>query len=92
MNNAAVIHNGPFEEFTIAEFDQHVAVNLRAPFFLTQGAVPALRNGDAPAIVNISSSVGSIVKPGTTLYSVTKAGLEYLTRANAYELARWGSV
>ena len=89
VNNAAVIRNGPFESFTGDEFDRHVAVNLRAPFFLTQAALPALRDGDAPAIVNISSSVGSIVKPGTTLYSVTKAGLEYLTRANAYEFARW---
>jgi NAD(P)-dependent dehydrogenase (short-subunit alcohol dehydrogenase family) len=89
VNNAAVIRNGPFESFTADEFDVHVAVNLRAPFLLTQAALPALRAGEAPAVVNISSSVGSIVKPGTTLYSVTKAGLEYLTRANAYELAQW---
>jgi NAD(P)-dependent dehydrogenase (short-subunit alcohol dehydrogenase family) len=86
VNNAAVIRNGPFDSFTIDDFDAHVAVNLRAPFFLTQAA---LRDAESPAVVNISSSVGSIVKPGTTLYSVTKAGLEYLTRANAYELARW---
>jgi NAD(P)-dependent dehydrogenase (short-subunit alcohol dehydrogenase family) len=90
VNNAAVIRNGPFAEFTLDDFDRHVAVNLRAPFFLTQAALPALREAEAPAVVNISSSVGSIVKPGTTLYSVTKAGLEYLTRANAYELAQWG--
>jgi meso-butanediol dehydrogenase / (S,S)-butanediol dehydrogenase / diacetyl reductase len=90
VNNAAVIRNGPFGEFTLGDFDRHVAVNLRAPFFLTQAALPLLREGDAPAVVNVSSSVGSIVKPGTTLYSVTKAGLEYLTRANAYELAQWG--
>jgi NAD(P)-dependent dehydrogenase (short-subunit alcohol dehydrogenase family) len=89
VNNAAVIRNGPLDSFTVDEFDVHVAVNLRAPFFLTQAALPALREGEAPAVVNISSSVGSIVKPGTTLYSVTKAGLEYLTRANAYELAEW---
>jgi len=90
VNNAAVIRNGPFAEFTLDDFDRHVAVNLRAPFFLTQAAVPALREGEAPSVVNVGSSVGSIVKPGTTLYSVTKAGLEYLTRANAYELAQWG--
>lgn len=90
VNNAAVIRNGPFQDFTLDEFDRHVAVNLRAPFFLTQAALPALREGEAAAVVNVSSSVGSIVKPGTTLYSVTKAGLEYLTRANAYELAQWG--
>jgi NAD(P)-dependent dehydrogenase (short-subunit alcohol dehydrogenase family) len=89
VNNAAVIRNGPFDSFTVDEFDMHAAVNLRAPFFLTQAALPALRRGEAPAVVNVSSSVGSIVKPSTTLYSVTKAGLEYLTRANAYELAQW---
>lgn len=90
VNNAAVIRNGPFADFTLDQFDRHVAVNLRAPFFLTQAALPALRNAEAGAVVNVSSSVGSIVKPGTTLYSVTKAGLEYLTRANAYEFAQWG--
>ncbi len=89
VNNAAVIANGPFERFTIDQFDRHVAVNLRAPFFLSQEAMPALRRGESPAIVNISSSVASIVKPETTLYSTTKAGLEYLTRATAYELAQW---
>jgi nogalaviketone/aklaviketone reductase len=89
VNNAAVIANGPFEGFTIEQFDRHVAVNLRAPFFLSQEALPALRRGDAAAIVNISSSVASIVKPQTTLYSTTKAGLEYLTRATAYEFAQW---
>ena len=89
VNNAAVIRNGPLDTFTIEEFDQHVAINLRAPFFLTQAALPSLRTGDSAAVVNISSSVGSIVKPGTTLYSVTKAGLEYMTRANAFELAQW---
>lgn len=89
VNNAAVIANGPFERFSVEEFDRHIAVNLRAPFFLSQQAVPALRRGDSPAIVNISSSVASIVKPETTLYSTSKAGLEYLTRATAYELAQW---
>src|SRR6185312_2461272 len=90
VNNAAVIRNGPLETFTVDEFDRHVAVNLRAPFFLTQTAVPSLRAGESPAVVNVSSSVGSIVKPNTTLYSTTKAGLEYFTRASAYELAQWG--
>jgi NAD(P)-dependent dehydrogenase (short-subunit alcohol dehydrogenase family) len=90
VNNAAVIRNDSFDRFTIEDFDLHVAVNLRAPFFLVQAALPALRRGDAPAVVNVSSSVGSIVKPSTTLYATTKAALEYLTRATAYELAAAG--
>jgi NAD(P)-dependent dehydrogenase (short-subunit alcohol dehydrogenase family) len=41
-------------------------------------------------VINISSSVGSIIKPGNMLYGSTKAALEYLTRAWAYELAADG--
>jgi NAD(P)-dependent dehydrogenase (short-subunit alcohol dehydrogenase family) len=87
VNNAARIRNGPLEAHSIEEFDLHYAVNVRAPFFLVQAALPALRRGVDPAIVNISSSVGSMVKPGTMLYGSSKAALEYLTRAWAYELA-----
>jgi NAD(P)-dependent dehydrogenase (short-subunit alcohol dehydrogenase family) len=87
VNNAAVIRNGPLESFTREEFDEHYAVNVAAPFFLVAAALPALRASPDAAIVNVSSSVGSIVKPGSMLYGSTKAALEYLTRAWAYELA-----
>jgi NAD(P)-dependent dehydrogenase (short-subunit alcohol dehydrogenase family) len=81
VNNAARIWNGPLEVHSIEEFDLHYATNVRAPFFLAQAALPALRRGSHPAIVNVSSSVGSMVKPGTMLYGSSKAALEYLTRA-----------
>jgi NAD(P)-dependent dehydrogenase (short-subunit alcohol dehydrogenase family) len=87
VNNAAVIRTGPLESVSRADFDQHYAVNVAGPFFLVSAAVPALRESPDPAIVNVSSSVGSIVKPGNMLYGSTKAALEYLTRAWAYELA-----
>jgi NAD(P)-dependent dehydrogenase (short-subunit alcohol dehydrogenase family) len=90
VNNAARIRNGPFEAHSIEEFDLHYAVNVRAPFFLAQAALPSLRAGLNPAIVNISSSVGSMLKPGTMLYGSSKAALEYLTRSWAYELAADG--
>jgi NAD(P)-dependent dehydrogenase (short-subunit alcohol dehydrogenase family) len=90
VNNAARIRNGPLEVHSIEEFDLHYATNVRAPFFLAQAALQALRRGSDPAIVNVSSSVGSVVKPGTMLYGSSKAALEYLTRAWAYELAADG--
>lgn len=90
VNNAATIKAVPFEQFTLDDFDRHVAVNMRAPFFLTQAALPALRRSPAPAIVNISSSVGSWVKLDNALYSMTKAGIEHLTRCLAAELAADG--
>lgn len=87
VNNAAVIRNGPLESFTREQFDEHYAVNVAAPFFLLAAALPSLRESPDAAVVNVSSSVGSIVKPGSMLYGSTKAALEYLTRAWAYELA-----
>jgi len=90
VNNAAVIRNGPLESFTREVFDWHYACNVGGPFFLLSAALPALRESPDAAVVNVSSSVGSIVKPGTMLYGSTKAALEYLTRAWAYELAEEG--
>jgi NAD(P)-dependent dehydrogenase (short-subunit alcohol dehydrogenase family) len=87
VNNAAVIQNGPLESFTRAAFEEHYAINVAGPFFLVAAALQALRASPAAAIVNISSSVGSMVKPGSMLYGSTKAALEYLTRSWAYELA-----
>jgi len=87
VNNAAVIEAGPLDSFTRESFERHYAVNVAAPFFLVAAALPALRASDDAAVVNVSSSVGSIVKPGNMLYGSTKAALEYLTRAWAYELA-----
>ncbi|MBV9607484.1 MAG: SDR family oxidoreductase [Solirubrobacterales bacterium] len=87
VNNAAMIETGPLESFSRDSFERHYAVNVAGPFFLVAAALPSLRESDDAAVVNISSSVGSIPKPGNMLYGSTKAALEYLTRAWAYELA-----
>jgi meso-butanediol dehydrogenase/(S,S)-butanediol dehydrogenase/diacetyl reductase len=71
---------------TLRVFGQlDVLVNNAAT--IIQHALPALRRSGDAAIVNISSVVGSVVKPGNTLYGMTKAAVEYLTRALAVELA-----
>ena len=87
VNNAATIKVGPLDSYTPADFEEHIATNVRSIFFLIQHALPALRRSSDAAIVNISSVVGSVVKPGNSLYGMTKAAVEYLTRALAFELA-----
>jgi NAD(P)-dependent dehydrogenase (short-subunit alcohol dehydrogenase family) len=88
VNNAAVIEPGPIDGVTRAAFERHYAVNVAGPFFLVTAALPALRASDDAAVVNISSSLGTIVMADTTLYGSTKAALDYMTRAWAYELAK----
>jgi len=87
VNNAAVIKVMPLADFTLDILDQHWAVNIRAPFLLTQAASPWLRKKGG-AIVNISSSSGTLLRPGQSVYGMTKSALEYLTRSLAGELAQ----
>lgn len=87
VNNAAVIRVMPLADWQLADLDQHLMVNIRAPFLLVQAALPLLRASDRAAVVNISSSSGSMVRAGQSVYGMTKAALEYLTKAFAAELA-----
>ncbi len=86
INNAATIKVMPVTDYPLEQIDLHWAINIRAPFLLIQAAVPALRKSSG-AIVNISSSSGTLVRKGQSLYGMTKAALEYLTRSLAGELA-----
>ena len=87
INNAAAFALAPFGEASRDEFDRHVAVNIRAPFFLVQAALPALRLSPAAAVVNLSSAAGVMYRPGQAVYALTKAALEHLTKQLAFELA-----
>lgn len=86
VNNAATIKVFPVEQYTLDDLDTHWATNIRAPFLMIQAALPHLRKAGG-AIVNISSSSGTILRPGQSLYGMTKAALDYLTRSLAGELA-----
>jgi NAD(P)-dependent dehydrogenase (short-subunit alcohol dehydrogenase family) len=85
--NAAIVRHLPLEQWTVDGFDEHVAVNVRAPYFLVQAALPWLRRSPAPAVVMVSSSSAAMVRIPQSVYAMTKAALEYLTRALAAELA-----
>ena len=87
VNNAATIKVGPVESYSLEDIDVHLATNVRAIFLLVQASLPALRRSDCAAVVNVSSTVGSVVKPGNSLYGMTKAAVEYLSRSLAFELA-----
>ncbi|HEU5421081.1 MAG TPA: SDR family oxidoreductase [Streptosporangiaceae bacterium] len=87
VNNAAVCRHFPLADWDVAGFDEHVATNVRAPYFLIQAALPWLRRSPAPAVVNISSSSGTLRLSGQSVYGMTKSALDYLTQSLAGELA-----
>ncbi len=87
INNAAVRINRPFGEFTAAEFDMAVAVNLRAPFLASQAVLPSMRRLGGGRIVHVASQLGSVAYQTRTVYGMTKAALIHLTKSMALELA-----
>ena len=90
VNNAAVVRHMPLAEWDTACFDEHVATNVRAPFFLIQAVLPALRESPVRSVVNIGSSSGTLRRVGQSVYGMTKSALDYLTQTLAGELAPLG--
>lgn len=86
INNAGIWKSTPLGSSTAALVDEILSTNLRAPFWITQCALPLLNDG--ARIVNISSVAGRIgVAGGRSIYGAAKAGLDALTRNWALELA-----
>lgn len=79
VNNAGVF-TGAFEDTTAEEFDHAFAVNVRALFFLTQRALPLLRDGGR--VINMSSGVTRLAIP-QVVYQMTKAAVDVLGRSLA---------
>jgi NAD(P)-dependent dehydrogenase (short-subunit alcohol dehydrogenase family) len=84
VNNAAIRVRRPFGEFSAEEFDQVVAVNLRAPFLISQAVVPIMKVNGAGRIIHIASQMGSVAEQNLALYGLTKAALIHLTMSMAF--------
>ncbi|XXF78730.1 SDR family oxidoreductase [Myxococcaceae bacterium GXIMD 01537] len=87
VHNAGLFEQVPFGEISREQYRTMLAVNLDAPFFLTQALLPSLRAGRDPLVVHVTDIGGERPVPGYAHYSVSKAGLIMLTRALAVELA-----
>ena len=79
VNSAASMLKTPLGTITPQQFDEIVALNLRAPLFLSQAAAPALA-AQQGSIVNIGDHMGAEPWPGYLVHGVAKAGVEALTR------------
>ncbi len=90
INNAGVYEFGPTVETDDATFDEHVNVNLRAPYILVQQLVPAMVARGSGAVVNVSTLAASVATRGAGIYGATKAGLDQLTRVWADEFGESG--
>ncbi len=85
VNNAGILTKGTIETIGLASWQHTLNVNLTGPYILTRSVLPLLKKAGGASVVNISSVAG--LKPGTSVaYSVSKAGLDMLTRFLAGDL------
>lgn len=89
VNNAGFTMAKPVEDISIADWDTHIALHLRAHFDLAVLCSPHLKAAKG-AMVNVGSVAGKVGLPGRTVYAAAKSGVEAFTRALACEWAADG--
>jgi NAD(P)-dependent dehydrogenase (short-subunit alcohol dehydrogenase family) len=95
VNNAAILVKADFLDLDAADFDRVLRVNLKGAFLCGQAVarhmVERVNAGAAPgAIINLTSVNAVFAIPDQVPYSVSKGGLNQLTRVMALSLARHG--
>lgn len=91
VNNAG--HYGPVvpvEDYPLADFDEVIAVHLRAAFLLSKLVLPEMYARKSGVILNISSLSAKAAYAWSSAYAAAKAGMLGLTRVTAAEGARKG--
>jgi NAD(P)-dependent dehydrogenase (short-subunit alcohol dehydrogenase family) len=86
INNAGVFETANFEEITIEQWDEVFAVNVRAPFLVSQLCIPELRRAHG-RIINMGSLGGEKAWATHAHYCSSKAALHMLTQVMAKALA-----
>jgi NAD(P)-dependent dehydrogenase (short-subunit alcohol dehydrogenase family) len=89
VNNAAIFVFAALEQASEQELRSQFEANVYGPVFVSQAALPALKESRG-AIVNVSSAAGHKPAPGGSIYGATKAAVESFTRSWALELAPLG--
>ena len=86
INNAGLAQHCSVEEVVPALFDDIMATNVRAPYFLCQQAIPYLRKSEAGTIINICSVVAHKGYPMQSVYAASKHALLGFSKSLANEL------
>lgn len=87
INNASIFERDDIETATLESWDNHIAINLRAPFFLSQAFAKQLPADDTGVIINLIDERVWHLTPHFASYTVSKAGLWTLTQTLAMALA-----
>lgn len=95
VNNAGVVSKADFLDISEEEFDRVLSVNLKGAFLCSQAVanhmIDQIENGHTPGtIINMSSVNAVFALEDQVPYSISKGGLNQLTKASALGLAKYG--
>jgi NAD(P)-dependent dehydrogenase (short-subunit alcohol dehydrogenase family) len=89
LNSAAIFKPGLFSNTDLAQWHEHIGVNLTAPFILMQEFAAQLPPQTPGKIINIIDQRINRPRPGHIAYTTAKSGLWTLTQVAAQEMAPW---
>lgn len=96
LNNAGIVHGADFLELAEEDFDRVLRVNLKGAFLCGQAGARRMvaqaprENGERGVIINMSSINSVVAIPNQVAYTVSKGGLNQLTKVMALALAPHG--
>ncbi len=90
VNVAGILRSSHLLDTTLGDFERVLRVNLVGTFLVIREALPALRRGIAPAVVNFSSTSATFAHPYMSAYAASKGGVMAMTHALAAEFAKEG--
>ena len=86
VNNAGISLTKLFTDVTDDEWNQIISTNLYSAFCMTQEVLPTMIHNKSGCIINISSVWGMVGGSCETVYSISKAGIDAMTKSLAKEL------
>jgi NAD(P)-dependent dehydrogenase (short-subunit alcohol dehydrogenase family) len=90
LNVAGLASGGMLADAPLAEYERIMSVNLKGVLFCTKHAIRTMVPTGGGSIINWSSTGGMNASPGTSIYSMSKAGVIALTKAAAVEYGTKG--
>lgn len=90
VNAAGILRAAHTHETGLDLFNQVLSINLTGTFLMIREALPALLEGEAPVVVNFSSTSTSFAHPYMAAYAASKGGIQSMTHAIASEYSKQG--
>jgi NADP-dependent 3-hydroxy acid dehydrogenase YdfG len=91
INNAGWgIRSAEFDELTLEEVNEGLAVNLTSVLYGCKAALPVMKRQGSGHLINVSSILGKRSRPGLAVYTASKHGVEGFSRSLMNEVKKYG--